>query len=330
MGRCGIEHDPVQHLQADVHVRHGDFLRYGDGKKAAYGRDRSRCRAREYSNLDQPDDPLTELTRHIEYAIGTASWTNMTYCLAITVDSGLVFVSDSRTSAGVDMVSTYSKMYGFGVPGERQLTLMTSGNLATSQAVINRIKKDIRQNSEVNLLNQDHMADIAAYVGEISRETQSKSETADVNVESNFIVGGQVINHNPHIFLVYPQGNYISTSSDTSFLQIGEAKYGKPILDRIVSPEISLETAAMCALVSMDSTMRSNLTVGPPIELSIYKKDSLNPGRYYRFEEDSKYLRRLKKAWDNSLKEAFKQLPPVTWSETWDAIQGDETQEGTS
>ncbi len=247
----------------------------------------------------------------------------MTYCLAITVDSGLVFVSDSRTNAGVDMVSTYSKMFGFGVPGERQLTLMTSGNLATSQAVSHRIRQDIRKGAAVNLLNQEHMTDIAAYVGDISREAQRRVEPGEANVESYFILGGQIMNHSPHLFLIYPQGNYISTSTDTPFLQIGESKYGKPILDRIITGEVSLETAAMCALVSMDSTMRSNITVGPPIELSMYERNSLAPGRYYRFEEDSEYLRRLNKSWDEALVNAFKTLPPVAWSATWDSTQGD-------
>ena len=248
----------------------------------------------------------------------------MTYCLAVAVNDGLVFVSDSRTNAGVDMVSTYSKMFGYGVPGERQFVLMTSGNLATSQGVAAQIKKDIRQSSEVNLLNQEHMTDIAAYIGELSREQQARAAGSDINVECFFILGGQVAQHNPHIYMIYPQGNYISTSADTAYLQIGESKYGKPILDRIVTPEISLETAAMCALVSMDSTMRSNLTVGPPIELTVYQRNSLIPGRYYRFEEDSKYLRQLKKAWDRSLKDAFKKLPPVAWSATWDRGREDD------
>jgi len=128
---------------------------------------------------------------------------------------------------------------------------------------------------------------------------------SSVNVQSYFIVGGQILDHKPAVYMVYPQGNYISTSADTTYLQIGESKYGKPILDRILTPEVSLETAAMCALVSMDSTLRSNLTVGPPIELSIYPKDSLKPGKYYRFEDDSEYLRQLKKSWDQLLKDAF-------------------------
>lgn len=254
----------------------------------------------------------------------------MTYCLAIKSDSGLVFVSDSRTNAGVDMVSTYSKMYGFGVPGKRQFILLTSGNLATSQSVISHIKRDIKKSAPVNLHTLGHMTEVAEYIGELSREEQEKSAGAKINVESNFIVGGQIGDHKMATYLVYPQGNYISTSSDTTYLQIGESKYGKPILDRILGPKTALETAAMCALVSMDSTMRSNLSVGPPIELCIYEAGSLMPGRYYRFDEDSEYLRQLKKSWDKLLKEAFKKLPPVAWSATWDRRAAEEDSLGES
>lgn len=248
----------------------------------------------------------------------------MTYCLAIAAESGMVFVSDSRTNAGVDMVSTYSKMTSFGTEGDRQFTLLTSGNLATSQAVIRRIKKDIKT-ADTHLLNLAHMTEVAEYIGDISKEEQEKSADLKINVESHFIVGGQIQDHKPAVFLIYPQGNYISTSADTTFLQIGESKYGKPILDRILSTEVSLETATMCALVSMDSTMRSNLTVGPPIELTVYRAGTNLPGRYYRFDEDSEYLRQIHKNWDNLLKEAFKKLPPVAWSSTWDnQAEGDD------
>ena len=169
------------------------------------------------------------------------------------------------------------------------------------------------------------MTEVAEYVGDISRDEQEKSADADINVEANFLIGGQIKGRKPSVFLVYPQGNYITTSEDTTFLQIGESKYGKPILDRILNPEVSLETAAMCALVSMDSTMRSNLTVGPPVELMVYETDSLNKGRYYKFEEDSEYFRQLNKNWDKLLKEAFKKLPPVTWSSTWDAQEDEDS-----
>ncbi|HSR62641.1 MAG TPA: proteasome-type protease [Gammaproteobacteria bacterium] len=243
----------------------------------------------------------------------------MTYCLSISLKAGIVFVSDSRTNAGVDNVSTYSKMYGFGVPGERQFVLLSSGNLATSQGVVAQVKRDIKQGNAINLMSFQHLGDAAEYIGGLSRMQQEKHTGGGADYEASFIIGGQITGHKPAIYLVYPQGNYITTSQDTPYLQIGESKYGKPILDRILKPNSSLETAAMCALVSMDSTMRSNLTVGPPIELSIYETDSFQSGHYYRFDEDSEYLRQLKRSWDKLLKEAFKKLPPVAWSGNWDS-----------
>tara|TARA_R110002072_G_scaffold50843_2_gene136511 strand:- start:20983 stop:21747 length:765 start_codon:yes stop_codon:yes gene_type:complete len=254
----------------------------------------------------------------------------MTYCVAIALKSGLVFVSDSRTNAGVDNVSTYSKMYSFGVPGERQLVMMASGNLATTQAVITQIKRDIKQEAALNLLNISHLSELAEYIGEVSRNQQVKISNDGINIEANFIIGGQIKGQKPGIYMIYPQGNYITTSQDTVYLQIGEDKYGKPILDRILSPGSSLETAAMCGLVSMDSTMRSNLTVGPPVELTVYEIDSLQPGRYYRFDDDSEYLRQLKRQWDKLLKESFKQLPPVSWSSTWDRQAEEDQVDSTS
>lgn len=247
----------------------------------------------------------------------------MTYCLAISLKAGLIFISDSRTNAGVDNVSTYSKMYGFGVPGERQFVLLTSGNLATSQGVAAQVKRDIKQNQPVNLMTVPNINDAAEYIGEINRAQQEKHTSNPANYEASFIIGGQITGHTHAAYMVYPQGNYITTSHDTPYLQIGENKYGKPILDRILRPDSTLETAAMCGLVSMDSTMRSNLTVGPPIEVTIYEAGSLLPGRYYRFEEDSEYLRELKRQWDKLLKDAFKKLPPVAWSSTWDKKDDD-------
>jgi putative proteasome-type protease len=247
----------------------------------------------------------------------------MTYCVAVALKAGLVFVSDSRTNAGVDNVSTYSKMYSFGIPGERQFVLLSSGNLATTQAVTSQIKRDIKQGADETLLNVENINDAAEYIGNISRTQQEKmtSSNNNANFEANFIIGGQIHGHHPACYMIYPQGNYITTSNDTPFLQIGEDKYGKPILDRIIKPSSSLDTATLCSLVSMDSTMRSNLTVGPPIEVTIYETDSLQPGRYHRFDEDSEYLREMKKTWDKLLKEAFKKLPPVAWSDNWDNKQ---------
>lgn len=237
----------------------------------------------------------------------------MTYCLAIKVKQGIVFCSDSRTNAGVDQISTYSKMHRFGINGERQMVVLTAGNLSTTQAVITQLRNDIKSDAAINLMNVSSIDDAAEYLGQVSRQQQAKYEQSSVHA-ANFIIGGQ-INGNPHyLMMVYAQGNHIATSKDTPYLQIGESKYGKPILDRIIEPGLALDTAALCALVSMDSTIRSNLTVGPPVELAIYPTNSLTLDRHYRLELDSDYLRDLKNTWDQRLKEAFSSLPPIQWA----------------
>jgi putative proteasome-type protease len=237
----------------------------------------------------------------------------MTYCVAISVQQGIVFCSDSRTNAGVDQISTYSKMYRFGNPGERQFVVLAAGNLATTQAVMTQLKNDIKNKTAENLMNVPSIDDAAEYLGRVSLEKQAKYDKSSVH-EATFIVGGQIAGAPPGVMLVYTQGNHIATSKDTPYLQIGESKYGKPILDRILEPKVRLDTAALCALVSMDSTIRSNLSVGPPVELAIYETDSLILNRHYRLEQDSDYLRDLKTAWDKRLKEAFGSLPPIQWA----------------
>jgi putative proteasome-type protease len=242
----------------------------------------------------------------------------MTYCVAVSVDAGMVFCSYSLTNAGIEQVSTYSKMFRFAVDGEKVFTILTAGNLATTQATIAKIKTDIKQNAKENLLAMTSVEEAADYIGDISREQQEKRAIEGKNFEASFIIGGQV-KDNPHeIILIYPEGNHITSSVDTPYLQIGESKYGKPILDRILTPELNLDTCAMCAMVSMDSTMRSNLSVGPPIELLMYRTDTLKLEKPYRFESDSDFLRDLKRSWDERLKEAFRQMPPMTWARNWD------------
>jgi len=242
----------------------------------------------------------------------------MTYCVAIRVDEGLCFVSDSRTNAGVDNVSTYSKMYIYDEPGHRELIVLSAGNLATTQGVIGRIKRDLKSDASPNFRTFQSIEEVADYVGTLSLEQQEKHTGGGKTFEASFIVGGQIKDQKHEAYLVYPQGNHITTSKDTPFLQIGESKYGKPILDRIITPEVSLETAALCGLVSMDSTMQSNLTVGPPIEVAMYQAGALKMERKYRFEESSEYLRQVKSAWDQRLKEAFSNMPPLAWSKAWD------------
>lgn len=241
----------------------------------------------------------------------------MTYCSAISLETGLVFTSDSRTNAGVDNVSTYSKMHTFGNPGERQIVILSAGNLATTQAVITQVKRDISHGAPLNLMTVGSISEAADYLGELNLEHASK-HSGGITFEASFIIGGQVLNRKPKLCLVYPEGNHITTSDDTPYLQIGESKYGKPILDRIITPDTSLETASLCSLVSMDSTMRSNLTVGPPIEIMLYNSDSFVLNRHFRFEDDSEYLREIRKQWDVYLREAFGKLPPVAWGPGWD------------
>ena len=241
----------------------------------------------------------------------------MTYCVAIKLDEGLVFCSDSRTNAGPDRVSTYSKLHRFSLHGDRQLIMVTAGNLATTQAVVAQMERDLKEDAPFNLREADYVADIADYVGELSVKEQGKHRSggpvAGFNPEATFILGGQIKGGDPELYLIYPQGNHITVSEQYPFLQIGETKYGKPILDRIIRPTTPHETAMRCALVSLDSTMRSNATVGPPIELLFYPQGSLsNPPRYYKFEENDPYLVKLRQSWDENIRKAFNELPSLS------------------
>lgn len=243
----------------------------------------------------------------------------MTYCLAIKVNDGLVFASDSRSNAGVDHVSVYSKMHVFTPQPEGPVfVLLTAGNLATSQAVVNQLQRDLEDPGlEVRLDRARHLFDAAQYVGDVSWRVQSRYAEAlkgsGGNVEATFILGGQLPGQAPDAFLIYPEGNYISTSAETPYLQIGETKYGKPILDRVVTPATALEDAARCALVSLDSTIRSNISVGPPIELAIYRRDAQHIGHYLSLELNSPLYAALGKRWNEGLHRAFERLPRFDW-----------------
>lgn len=239
----------------------------------------------------------------------------MTYCLALKLNEGLVFCSDSRTNAGADRVSTYSKLHRFSVGNERQIVILTAGNLATTQAVISQIERDMQSDEPINLSKLEYVSDIADYIGDLSVRTQQKysdsGPVAGFNAVANFIVGGQIKGHSPELYMIYPEGNHITTSDQYPFLQIGETKYGKPILDRIVRKETQNETAMRCALVSMDSTMRSNATVGPPIELLFLPDGKFNESYYRIYEENDDYLVELRKNWDEKICQAFNELPAL-------------------
>ena len=243
----------------------------------------------------------------------------MTYCLAITVDKGLVFASDSRTNAGVDHLSTYTKMFTFGIEGERAFVVLTAGNLATTQSVIAQLKRDIKQGNVPNFNTVPDMTEAADYLGQLSSAQQQKhvqtSAGTSFDASATFILGGQIAGGSHCVYMIYPEGNFITATPENPYQQIGEIKYGKPILDRIITRKTSLEQAALCALVSMDSTMRSNATVGPPLDVLLYEKDCLSVRRHFMFQADDPYLLEIKAAWDQKLKEAFAELHRFTWSE---------------
>ena len=243
----------------------------------------------------------------------------MTYCLAINVNEGLVLCSDSRTNAGVDNVSVYSKMRTFCWPGDRFFALLSAGNLATTQAVVKKLNGDIPNGLVPNLLSVRTIEEAADYVGIISTQVQrthANRHTASTNFEATFIFGGQIGDQPAEIFMVYPQGNYIHESAEHPFLQIGEIKYGKPILDRVIKRDTDLNRAARCALVSMNSTVRSNVTVGPPVELLIYRSGSLSEGRHCQYTEDHPFARELSEKWNAGLMLALESLPLFPWEQS--------------
>jgi putative proteasome-type protease len=240
----------------------------------------------------------------------------MTYCVAINTDQGLVFCSDSRTNAGFDNVSIYSKMHTFIWPGESTLVLLSAGNLGTTQTVIKWLWGDIENNAPINLRNIPNMLAASDYIANVSsgvQKQQAERDSSSTSFEATFILGGQIGIARPETMLIYSQGNYIHESDEHPFLQIGETKYGKPILDRIIKRNTPLPAAARCALVSMNSTVRSNLTVGPPIDLLIYEKDSLNFGQRMALTENDPFARELADAWNQGLVRALDDLPPFPW-----------------
>lgn len=242
----------------------------------------------------------------------------MTYCLGLSLDSGLVFASDSRTNAGVDYVTTYSKMHVFTPSPDRLFVILSAGNLATTQEVINHIQRDLDYpNGGNNLANVRYLFEAAEYVGGISVAVQQEHGEAlnqsGVSGETTLLIGGQITGQPHGLMMVYPQGNYITASPETPYLQIGESKYGKPALDRIVHPGQSLAEGGRLSLVSLDATARSNITVGPPFELATYEKDSMTIGCRCKFAEDDKYLISIREAWNSGINRAFDNLPKFDW-----------------
>jgi len=242
----------------------------------------------------------------------------MTYCIGILLKDGIVLASDSRTHAGVDNFARFCKMTVFERAGDRVLILLSSGNLAGTQAVISLLK----QRSEVtdgppNLWTVRTMFDVAVLVSDAVRDIERRDapflEGGPVSFNASFIVGGQLKGEPPRLFRTYAEGNFIEAGDETQFLQTGEAKYGKPIVDRVITPATTLADATKCILVSFDSTMRSNLSVGMPIDLVCYERDSLEVRMRRRFKEGDAYFTALSADWSEGVRKVFRELPELGW-----------------
>jgi putative proteasome-type protease len=239
----------------------------------------------------------------------------MTYCLALRLDDGLVFLADTRTNAGVDNVGTYRKLHVLRPAPDRGFVLESAGSLATTQEVLDRIHRDLASGAE-NLATVDHLFEAALYVGRLSREVAAEHREALQQVGADgtatFVLGGRVGHAPPDILLVYPEGNYIRASDDRPFLQIGESKYGKFMLELAVEAHVDLSQATKIALGSMMSTARANLSVGPPYDLAILRTDGGVALQEFRVTEDSPLLTRLREVWERHLMRAVAELPPIT------------------
>ncbi|HEY9164306.1 MAG TPA: proteasome-type protease [Magnetovibrio sp.] len=239
----------------------------------------------------------------------------MTYCVGLRLNRGLVFMSDTRTNAGVDNIATFRKMFTWSTPGERVITLMAAGNLATTQAVVSMLdeRSKIPAERSPSILEAPSMFQVAQLVGDTVREVIQSNAFSGQNADSAFnatmIVGGQISTGEPRLFLVYPEGNFIEASTDTPFFQIGETKYGRPILVRAYDPDMSFEDAVKLLMVSFDSTIKANLSVGLPLDVQTYQLDSFEIGNTTRVEVDDPYFQTISDGWGDALREAFHSLP---------------------
>jgi putative proteasome-type protease len=242
----------------------------------------------------------------------------MTYCVGLLVDTGLVLLSDSRTNAGVDQINTFRKMTTFVRARDRVLVLMSAGNLAVTQAVVNLLQeKPDDSQLEERIYRATNMFNAARVVGDAMREIHQrdaedlKEHGHDFN--GTFILGGQIAGEEPRLFHIYSAGNFIESSIDTPYFQIGESKYGKPIIDRVITRSSSLAQAAKCALVSMDSTIRSNLSVGPPLDLAIIRRDEFSLHTHISIDLENEYFKMIRTRWGYALQEVFSELPNPEW-----------------
>ena len=241
----------------------------------------------------------------------------MTYCVGILLERGIVLASDSRTHAGVDNFASFCKMSVFERVGERAVVLLSSGNLAGTQAVITILKQRGESEDEPSVWTVRTMFDFVTLVADAVRDVGRRDgpylDHIGVKFDASFIIGGQIKGEAPRLFRTYAEGNFVEAGRETQFFQTGEAKYGKPIIDRVIKPDTSLSDATKCALVSFDSTMRSNLSVGMPIDLVQYEADSLKLDRRRRFDDGDPEFATLSREWSEGVRTVFRRLPEVTW-----------------
>ncbi len=241
----------------------------------------------------------------------------MTYCVALKLNAGMVFASDSRTNAGIDQIACFKKTRTFVNAGDRSIVILSSGNLSITQNAINILEQHGRQIERRNIWNVQSLFDVAQLLGECLREVRDHDGVFlaqnNIDASASFIVGGQILGERMRLFLVYAEGNFIEAGEETPFFQIGETKYGKPIIDRVIRPDTPLSDAVKCVLVSFDSTMRSNLSVGLPIDLACYTADSLQLDFQQHITQDDPYFSQISKRWSDGLRGVFASLPNPDW-----------------
>jgi putative proteasome-type protease len=244
----------------------------------------------------------------------------MTYCVAIRLDSGMIFASDSRTNAGVDHIATFCKMRVYEKTDDRIIIVLSSGNLATTQGVINILDRHLHAlEGEQTIWNVPSMFDVASLAGDALREVARRDGTAlsqgGIDASASLIIGGQIRGESQRLFNIYPQGNFIETSDETPYFQLGESKYGKPILDRVITTGTPQKEAAKCVLISFDSTVKSNISVGLPIDMLWYPNNALRVGVQQRIREGDPYFSMLRQRWGGGLRRVFGELPDPDWME---------------
>ena len=244
----------------------------------------------------------------------------MTYCVGIRLDAGLVFLSDSRTNAGLDQISTFRKMMVYEKPGDRFMVMLSAGNLSISQSVREILQVEKLDNGDeepITIWNAKSMFDATRVLGSAVRRVYMQDgpslKAAGIDFNASMIFGGQIGGEAMRMFLVYSAGNFIEATRETCFFQVGESKYGKPILDRVLTPKTGLDEAAKCALVSMDSTLKSNLSVGLPLDLLVYRAGSLACDQIVCIDEQNPYFRMIHSTWGQRLREVFEGIDDPRW-----------------